>query len=145
MTWTYSSTDLSTDLAKVRLLIGDTDTNDQQLTDEEIDFFTDDAASVYHAAASGCEALAAQYARRADKSIGQVSLHASQRQTHYHDLAAALRQRALTSVELVPYAGGISVGDKTAVEQESDRTKPQFALGWDDNQGTELGRASTEY
>src|SRR3990167_6974976 len=145
MTWTYSSTDLSTDLAKVRLLIGDTNTNDQQLTDEEIDFFTDNAASVYHAAAGGFESLPPQYARRVDKAIGQVSLQSSQRQKHYHDLASALRQRALTTVDLVPYAGGISAGDKTAVEQESDRTKPQFALGWDDNQGTELGRASTEY
>lgn len=144
MTWTYSSTDLSTSLAQVRLLIGDTDTNDQQMTDEEIAFYTSNAAGVYYAAAGACEALAAQYARRADKTVGQTSVAASQRQKHYHDLAASLRHRALTATTLVPYAGGISDTDKTAVEQDTDRVKPQFVLGWDDNEGTTLGRSSTE-
>jgi hypothetical protein len=36
MAWTYDGTDIETDLNYVRLRVGDTDTNDQQLTDEEI-------------------------------------------------------------------------------------------------------------
>ena len=50
MTWTYDATSIGTDLAKVRLLIGDTETTDQQMTDEEINFFIDNEQTIYKAA-----------------------------------------------------------------------------------------------
>lgn len=140
MTWTYSATDLSTDLARVRLMIGDTNTNDQQLSDEEIDFWISNSAGVMWAAAQCCRSLAAEYARRVDKSIGPASLTVSQRQKHYHDLALHWESQAARFTAIEPYAGGISVSDKDTVEGDSDRVTPSFAIGWDDNPGSQTRR-----
>src|SRR3990172_6674772 len=137
MTWTYSSTDLSTDLAKVRSLTGDTDTNDQQLTDEEIDFYLDNAGNLYYAAANASEALAGKYQRRVDKSVGRASLAASQRAKGY-------RAQAAVYSGITPYVGGISESDKDAIEDDSDRVRPLFVKGWDDIPGTGIGRGSTD-
>ena len=38
MTWTYSGNPSSTERDAVRFLVGDTDTNDQLLSNEEIDY-----------------------------------------------------------------------------------------------------------
>lgn len=139
MTWTYSSTDLSTTLAVVRLLIGDTDTTDQQLSDEEIAAFTTRYGGVYFSAAAAAESLASKYARFASKTVGRLSIQQGERGDHYHDLAASLRRQGATA-GLVPYAGGISEADKTTVEADTDRIKPQFLLGMDDYPGTGPGR-----
>lgn len=140
MTWTYSSTSLATDLAKVRLLVGDTDTNDQQVTDEEVQVYLDNAASVYYAAANTCEALAGKYLRRVDKSIGRASLSASQRAKAYREQAASLRAQAAIVSGITPYAGGISASDKDSIEEDTDRVSPFFARAWDDYPGTASGR-----
>src|SRR3990167_10734711 len=125
MTWTYSSTNLSTDLAKVRSLVGDTDTNDQQLTDEEIDFYLDNACNLYYAAANASEALAGKYQRRVDKSVGRASLAASQRAKGYREQAASLRAQAAVYSGITPYVGGISESDKDAIEDDSDRVRSE--------------------
>ena len=144
MTWTYSSTNLSTDLAKVRSLVGDTDTNDQQLTDEEIDFYLDNAGNLYYAAANVSDALAGKYQRRVDKSVGRASLTASQRAKGYREQAASLRAQAAVYSGITPYVGGISESDKETIEDDSDRVRPLFVKGWDDIPGTGIGRGSTD-
>lgn len=143
MTWTFASTDLSTALSQVRLLIGDTDTNDQQLTDEEIAFYTSNMAGTYYAAASAAEALAASYARRVDKSVGSASISASQRQDHYLNLSARLRSQAAVFSGVTPYAGGISDADKRTFEVDTDRVEPAFIRGWGDYPGTGIHRGSS--
>lgn len=136
MTWTYNSTDISTSLARVRLMIGDTDTNDQQLTDEEINYWVNNSGGVVWAAANAAESLAAEYARRVDKSIGPASLQVSQRQKHYHDLAASLRAKAAVYSGIEPYVGGTVVSTKDELEDDTDRVEPSFARGWGDYPGT---------
>ena len=80
MTFTYSNTNVSSELARVRLLIADTDSTNALFTDEEIAFFLDDGGSVYMAAAVANRAIAATralLARRVkigdyEKDMGEV-------------------------------------------------------------------------
>ena len=126
MTWTYSSTDISTDLAKVRLLIGDTDTADQQMTDEEINFFIDNEHIIYMAAYRCALALVAHYARRVDKEMGDLKLLAAQRHRHYIRLAEQLLKR---NVPGIPSAGGVWQTEKDNLEDNTNWVKPSFKLG----------------
>jgi hypothetical protein len=126
MTWTYSSTDISTNLAKVRLLIGDTATADQQMTDEEINFFIDNEQTIYMAAYRCALALSAHYARRVDKEMGDLKLLASQRQRHYIRLAEQLLKK---NVPGIPSAGGVWQSEKDTLTDNTDWVKPSFKLG----------------
>ena len=142
MTWSYDSVELSTSLAQVRLLIGDTDEATAQLSDEEIQFHISTSAGVHYAAARCCRSLAAKYGRQVDKSVGQFSLAASQKVKSYLLLAATLESQALSATAILPYAGGISVSDKETISLDTDRVKPAFARNWDDYPGTDTGRGS---
>ena len=122
-------------------MIGDTDTNDQQLTDEEIDFWIDNSGGTMFAAAKSCRSLAAEYARRVDKSIGPAALSASQRQKHYGDLGDYWERQAATFIAIAPYAGGISVSDKETIDDDGDRVTPSFVPGWDDYPGSDTRRS----
>jgi hypothetical protein len=127
VTWTYSDPSAN-DRDKVRFKLGDTDTSDELISDEEIAYLLT-LGTVQQAAAHGAEAIAARFARKADKTIGDLALKLSQKAEAYWKLAAALWEDAggkLPSLELVPYAGGISVSDKEAVEEDSDRVEPAF-------------------
>lgn len=134
MTWTYSGDPSSTNLDAVRFLIGDTDTNDQQLQDAEVEWLLTENGSVYNAAAAGCETLAAKYARKVDKAVGDLRLAAQQKFEHYRDLAVTLRSR--TAKLAMPFAGGISVASKLAYEANSDRVAPAFTRSLHENGGT---------
>lgn len=112
----------------VRLLIGDTDTNDQQLQDAEIDFTlseTNDA--IYRAAAQAARMIAGLYARRVDTSFNSLDTSYAQRQEHYHKLAEKLDRMAKRRGGLgMPVAGGISIDEMDNVEDDSDRPDPAF-------------------
>ena len=64
MTWSYDNTVLSTsNKDAVRLIIGDTDTADQLLADEEIDYYLTKHGVVLRAASESARAVAAKFAR----------------------------------------------------------------------------------
>ena len=117
MTWTYSGDPSNSTVDEVRFLIGDTDTSDQLLSDEEITYLisvhVDQGASYsnYLAASASCKAIAASLAKKIDKTVGSLSLSLSQKFDHYNQLA---EQLATTSVGLrkfgIPVLGG---GGKT--------------------------------
>ena len=136
MTWTYGgapgTTSAATRRDAVRLLVGDTDTTDPQVTDEEIAFaLTQGADDVYVAGAVICRALSGKYARLVDSSVESVSASYSQRATQYAELATRLTQdsKRLGSVGLgVPDAGGISISDMASVETYPDRVPGAFRI-----------------
>lgn len=77
MTWSYSGDPSSTLLDQTRFLCGDTNSDDQQLSNEEINYLlTQWEDDPYIAAAEGCIAIAGKYAMKADssRSVGDVSL-----------------------------------------------------------------------
>lgn len=124
MTWTYDIA-LATAKDQIRSLIGDTDSTDPLLQDEEIAFYATQESGVYRQAAACCRTVAGKFARRVDRAVGDLRLSSSQQATAYLSLAGELLRKAAVS-DAVPYAGGISIGDKDGVEDDTDRVVPKF-------------------
>lgn len=143
MTWTYSAAALSTsDLYKVRLIIGDTDTNRQQLQDEEINFVLTEQTVVTYAAAACCDLLAAKYSFLVNTENSELRVSAAARHKHYLDLAERLRAGGGGDVPggdggglpvVGFYAGGALQSEKDDLIDDTDVVPPSFALGQDDN------------
>ena len=93
MTWSYSGNPASSNRDSVRFLIFDTDTNDQLLSNEEIDYVLTKETNVHMAAAMCAEALAAKFARDIDRSVIGMSANPSRRPEFYLDLADRLRDQ----------------------------------------------------
>lgn len=125
MTWSYSGDPSSSDRDQVRFLIGDTDTTDQQLSDEEIDFLITNEGNAVGGAVAAVRAILAKYARLTDKSVGDLRLSYSQRKGAYESLLRSLeRRRALRKA--TPFAGGITKTDKDSQEDDTGRVTPAF-------------------
>ncbi|QBQ72774.1 hypothetical protein CRP6_gp50 [Roseobacter phage CRP-6] len=133
MAWSYDEGNLNTDdtlgrLNAVRLLIGDTDTNDQQVQDEEIVFGLAQANNnVYSAGAWVCRTIAAKYSRNVDSEIsGALKESASQLQDHYNSLADNLEYQGSKLGGLGIAAGGIRVSTVDGIRANTNRVKPEF-------------------
>jgi hypothetical protein len=96
---------IETDRDKVRLLIGDTDSTDPILQDDEIAFFIESRTvldssggtvqvNVAAAAADACGAIAAEYARQYDFSTDGQNFRRAQRVGHFMALERELRNRS---------------------------------------------------
>ena len=140
--WTYDVTQLSTTttsgrLYSVRYLIGDTDTTDQLLQDEEINFalsLTGD--NIYFAGAWTCKAIAAKFSRFVDVKIDGAGLsNYSDRINHYLLLSNQLSDlgRRTSGKSLGVFAGGIDVDVMTTAEQDTSRVQPAFRVKQFDN------------
>ena len=133
MVWSYGGQPDQSPVDALRLLIGDTDTTDPLLQDEEIGAFLTtygiNPATLptppYFAAAAACEAVAAKFARGADKTVGRLGIKSSQSAIAYERRAVLLRKRGLIE-GVSPYAGGISVAQKQAEVADGDRVRPAF-------------------
>jgi hypothetical protein len=125
VSWSYSGNPASSDRDQVRFLIGDTNTNDQLVTNEEIDWALTEGGP-YTAAAISARAISALFARRADFEVSKdLKVSFSKQAEAYAKLAVTLETKAST-VSPTPYAGGISVDDKDTQEADTDRVKPSF-------------------
>ena len=108
MTWTFTNAPATNQTDEVRLLIGDTLTTSQLITDEEIAYFlivypkpvpplVPVTRPAYLAAAAAADAIAASFARKADRSLARgLSIQASQQYDHYVAVAASLREAYIT-------------------------------------------------
>lgn len=136
MTWSYDETNLGTStgaerINTVRLLVGDTDTNDQQVQNEEITFALSEYSDrVYFAAAWIARVIASKYARRVTTKLdGALSAEYDELAEKYRKLAETLEyQGKKVSAEMGVFAGGISVSTTEAVDQLTDRITPDFRL-----------------
>lgn len=136
MTWTYSGDPASSARDAIRFLIGDTDTTDQLLSDEEIAWINLEQAGsststsdLYYSAHYACHAIGAKLARQADKQIGDLSVKLSQKAAQYRLLANDLMAHANRQNAPIPYAGGISVSDKQIDLDNSDLDRTWFRSG----------------
>lgn len=94
MTTTY---DITTTVGKIRLKIGDKDTDDAFFTDEELTLFYTQEGDIDLAAAAALESWAASYATNPDnESMGDYS-YAQSVTKKMLDLAAKLRAGVATS------------------------------------------------
>lgn len=120
MTWTYSGNPSTSDVDAIRFVIGDTDTNDQLISNEEIQYMIDTYGASRHAASESCRAIAAKFARLMDRSIGGLSADFSAKYRQYLELADKLE----ASEELVPvgpFISGFSRSEKEVVDSDTDR------------------------
>ena len=145
MTWTYSPVLPFSVRDQIRLLIYDTDTNDQLLQDEEIDTIaalevgdTTAPYNVFRVAAECARRVAGSFSRQGDQTDGTVRVAFSTRASDYRTLAKELYARSRRS-GFQPYAGGISISDKQANEDDTDRTRPMFTREMLQAPGTSVG------
>jgi hypothetical protein len=130
VTWSYSGNPSNSANDKVRFLCGDTDTNNQQVSNEEIAFLlTEWNSNAYLAAAFACDAISGKYSAKADlsRSVGDLSIssqYGSQART-FMERAASLR--ALASRALPPSVNF----DTTTFDGTFD-----FYVGMDENMGS---------
>ena len=141
MAWTYDATDLNTTTSSgrlnvVRLLVGDTDTNDQQVQDEEITFaLTQTNNNSYYAAGWIARAISGKYSRQVTVELdNQLMAQYSDLATQYSLLADRLEyQGKRTAGALGMIGGGISKTDVEAVRSNTDRVEPAFRRDQFDN------------
>lgn len=133
MAWSYDEGNLNTSnalgrLNTIRLLIGDTDTNDQQVQDEEVSFALAQANNnVYKSSAWLCRVIAAKYSRNVDSEIsGALKESASQLKVHYIALADTLEYQSQKLGGIGIAAGGITVSTVDGVRANTNRVKPEF-------------------
>lgn len=126
MTWSYDGDPANSDLDAVRREIGDTNTNDQLLSNEEVNFALDqEGDSITAASARCCEWLMREYAKQADKTIGQLNIMLSQKSARYEAMATKLRKKGIKSA-LAPYVGGLSETERDTDEDDTDLIQPIF-------------------
>lgn len=144
MSWSYDPNTLNTTtsagrLNTVRLLVGDTDTTDQLVQNEEITFaLSQTGDNVYYAAVWTCRAIAAKFSRMVTTQLdGALSANYSDKAKQYNQLAVQIEAQGkkTSGKSLGVYGGGISVVAVEAVREDSDRVKPAFTIDKFDNSG----------
>lgn len=133
MAWTYSGDPQTSDKDMVRFEIGDTDSTDQLVSDEEITYALSVEPSILAAAARCCESLARKFARQIDYRLGPQYVYASQRAKAFAELAAELRARA--SLGSGMYVGGI---DRQEHLKDRGLRQPAFKKGLMDYRSIEV-------
>lgn len=133
MTFTYSSTSIATNLAKVRLQIGDTDSNDPLLTDEEINYVLGRYADVDRATYECAKVILAgpKVARAVDRNGTGFSASRSQRFQHLKDIVTQWGKASKLSAGLS--FTGASASTKTSLESDTDYQPAAFERGLHDN------------
>jgi hypothetical protein len=134
MAWSYDPTNLTTDTASgrlntVRLLLGDTDSLDQQAQDEEVLFaLSQSGNNVYSSASWLARTISSQYARKVDVQLdGSLSAKYSDLSKQYKALAETLEYQGKKSGAVVGVAaGGITKTQIERVRSNTDRIEGSF-------------------
>jgi hypothetical protein len=140
MTWSYD-TSLSTDKDKVRLLIGDTDTTNQYISDEEIvamlAFNNDD---VYETAAQIADSLAGRYSTTSKLEIDDFMIDFGAVAEQFATLAKRIRVSATNASAntIGAWVAGVSVTAMDAVRDDTDRVNSRFEMGQHDDPANDI-------
>lgn len=132
MTWSYSGNPSNSTGDAVRFLVGDTDTTDQLISNEEIAYFVAEFNNARRSASEAARAIAAKYARLMSRSIGGLSADFSAKYRQYLELADNL----LSKEEMKPVAlfiSGYTKSQKEMVELDADRESTFSRKGIMDN------------
>ncbi|MFI5380737.1 MAG: hypothetical protein ACHRHE_15670 [Tepidisphaerales bacterium] len=133
MSTTYTPADLATSLKdQVRFNIGDTDSSDWQLQDEEIQWAITTRGNQWGATSMCANALAGKYARLTAISADGVSQQLGQRITNYRLLADEFERKEVIYCA-TPSVFGVSVSQMLATLADSDRVPDIFRLAMNDN------------
>jgi hypothetical protein len=132
MSWSYSPQYLGIDnesqrINSVRFLVGDTDSNSQEVQDEEISFaLSQNGDNIYASAAFIAGSISSKYSRCVTTEIDSaLRVEYSNLSRQYRELGKELSSQALKN-SLGIYAGGILVTEMETVDQDTLRVKPNF-------------------
>ena len=95
MTWNFNQ-NLDTAKDQIRSIVGDTDKNDQLISDEEIAFYITQADNIWGQAELVANAIAAKFARDVNSKVESVSINGKEKFEQYVSLAANLREKSAT-------------------------------------------------
>jgi len=134
MSWSYDPTDLDTNttsgrLNTVRLLVGDTDTLDQQSQNEEVLFsLSQNGDNVYYSGAWVARAIGSKYSRKVNTELsGALKADYSDLAKQYKALADTLEYQGKTSgASIGVLAGGITKSGIEAVRANTNRIEGSF-------------------
>jgi hypothetical protein len=121
MAWSYSGDPNKSPLDRVRFLCGDTDINDQLLSDEEINFLLSIRSTPERAAEDACIAIMAKLAREVDYAIGPEKVSAKQRLDNYKRVLDEMRAARIRTVAAPSWQG-----------PSQDDSPPVFDIGMHD-------------
>ena len=147
MAWTYGGDPSANARDAIRFLIGDTDTNDQLLNDDEIAWVNNEVTGsdtattgMYDASYRCCLIIASKFSRMADKAVGDLRVDMSQKAKGYREQAAELKELAAREgLVPTPYLGGMTISDKDIDRDNSDMVEPSFWQTQFDDKGTTTG------
>jgi hypothetical protein len=151
MTWTYTPASLDITLSTgrlnaVRLLVGDTDSGDQQIQDEEVYFaLAQSSDNIYNAAIFVCRLIASKYSRLVTTMADRgVATNYSDLIAHYNTLSIQLGNLAkkVSGKTLGIGVGGVLISDMYTNEVDTNRVAPEFAINQFDNPTSETSANS---
>ena len=132
----YGSDPVNSDTDAVRMLIRDTSTSAPRLHDNEILFVVAEYSNVWFAAAAAADIIAGGESDAVvTTKVGDLAITKGGGggiAEQYRTLAMTLRATAAVKGG-TPYAGGISVDDKTDQVGDADWDNPLISLGMHDN------------
>lgn len=129
MTFTFNE-DLSTDKDLVRFQLGDTDSEDQLISDEMIAALLTKEGSVNGAAISACRYLIAKFSREVDSSIESISVSASQKVAQFKNLVLDLQRNRGGGLAVA--TTGITRTQIAEGREDTDRIPPAFDVRMND-------------
>jgi hypothetical protein len=134
MSWTYSGDPQKSTKDAVRFLVGDTNSDEQLATDEEILFaLSTGGDNMWVAASFIADALATKFATMADsEEIGPIKVQYTNRVQQYTLKAKALAAKTYQFAQINVYGGGIDIQDKVTQAQDETLTGSNIRIGMND-------------
>lgn len=137
MSWSYNI-DLSTDVDKVRVRIGDTNANNQLLSNEEITALLSAFGSdIIQTVIGSIRAIIAKLARDYDRSNVGMSVQRSQQVQHYKDLLEQFTGSGIEGINTRAgmFVGGLSQSTEESFDDDTDYKSPDLRRRMDDKPG----------
>lgn len=135
MTWSYSGDPGASNLDEIRFLIQDTDTDDQLLSNEEINYLYDSYGDAYSAAVAAVGVLIAQASRAVEESkrVGDLSLSVKSgaRLAQWQALMDSLKAERFRRFPAAPVVNANSL--LPTVERDVEDEGSDFVVGRMDN------------
>lgn len=129
MTFSYDASSLSTALYRIRLEIGDTDTNRPLLQDEEIEQILTEQSTFNLRVAGCCHLICSIFAGKAEKyDIEEFSETRKEIYNRYEGMAERYAARGGGA----PWMGSIEDSFKTTTEDDTSLVSPMFKRGMHD-------------
>jgi len=135
MAWSYSGDPGASNLDEIRFLIQDTDTNDQLLSNEEINYLYDAYGDAYSAAVAAVGVLIAQASRAVEESkrVGDLSLSVKSgaRLAQWQALMDSLKAERFRRFPAAPVVNANTL--LPTVERDVEDEGSDFVVGQMDN------------